>query len=79
MRFSTLSDAALLEFILARKGLARIDVLFSREMQVDIAPSVQHLLAAGLSLSVEYQPPPPINPYSPSEAIEENYDRRSMH
>ncbi|KAJ7253516.1 hypothetical protein C8J57DRAFT_1237322 [Mycena rebaudengoi] len=79
MRFSTLSDVALLEFILARKDLARIDVLFSRKMQVDIAPSVQHLLAAGLSLSVEYQPPPPINPYSPSEAIEENYDRRSMH
>ncbi|KAJ7253518.1 hypothetical protein C8J57DRAFT_1722408 [Mycena rebaudengoi] len=78
MRFSTLSDAALLEFILARKGLARIDVLFDRKMQVDIVPSVQHLLAAGLSLSVEYQPLSLINPYSPSEVIEENYDRRSM-
>ncbi|KAJ7253492.1 hypothetical protein C8J57DRAFT_625535 [Mycena rebaudengoi] len=80
MRFNTLSDAALLEFILARKGLTRIDVLFSREMQVDIAPSVQHLLAAGLSLSVEYQPFPPIpSLYSPSDLIEENYDRRSMY
>ncbi|KAJ7253536.1 hypothetical protein C8J57DRAFT_1237342 [Mycena rebaudengoi] len=79
MRFSALSDAALIEFILARKGLSRIDVFFSREMQVDITPSIQHLLAAGPSLSIEYQAPPPINPYSPSEAIEENYDRRSMY
>jgi hypothetical protein len=75
MQISALSDAALLEFILARKGLVRIDVLFRREMQLDIAPSIQHLLTAGLSLSVEYKPLPPINPYSPSEAIEENYNR----
>ncbi|KAJ7253501.1 hypothetical protein C8J57DRAFT_1722395 [Mycena rebaudengoi] len=75
-----LSDAALLEFIFARPGLLGISVLFTREMQLDIAPSLQHLLAAGLSLSVEYQPfRPQRNPYSPSEAIEENYNRRSTH
>ncbi|KAJ7253514.1 hypothetical protein C8J57DRAFT_625857 [Mycena rebaudengoi] len=79
MRFSTLSDAALLEFILARPGLLEIFVLFSREMQLDIAPSLQHLIAAGLTLSVQYQPPPAsMPPYSPSEIIDPNFDWRFM-
>ncbi|KAJ7253503.1 hypothetical protein C8J57DRAFT_1659580 [Mycena rebaudengoi] len=73
MEASALSDAALLEFILARPGLLRVSVLFTREMQLDIAPPLQHLLTAGLSLSLEYRPLLAIISYSPSDAIEENY------
>jgi hypothetical protein len=76
--FNSLSDTALLEFILARTDpqlggvtpLSRIFAQFTREMEVDIVASLQPLLAAGLALSVEYRPPPPMHRYSPSEAIE---------
>jgi hypothetical protein len=70
VELSVLSDAALLEFILARKGLSRVTARFNREMQIDIIAPLQHLLATGLTLSVEYRPLPPFRPYSPSEAIE---------
>ncbi|KAJ7253484.1 hypothetical protein C8J57DRAFT_1137234 [Mycena rebaudengoi] len=83
--FNSLSDTALLEFIIARTDpqrggvtpLSRIFAQFTREMEVDIMPSLQPLLAAGLALSVEYRPPPPIHRYSPSEAIE-GVDQQSM-
>ncbi|KAJ7253489.1 hypothetical protein C8J57DRAFT_1659532 [Mycena rebaudengoi] len=63
--FSALTDAALHEFILARADpqlggvtpLSRIRASFNREIQVNIVPSLQPLLAAGLSLSVQYQAP----------------------
>ncbi|KAJ7253554.1 hypothetical protein C8J57DRAFT_1659727 [Mycena rebaudengoi] len=78
--FNALSDTALLRFILARKGLSWIDVLFNRAMQSDIIPPLQHLLAAGLTLSVQYRPPPALMPaYSPSEIIDPNFGWRSMH
>ncbi|KAJ7253491.1 hypothetical protein C8J57DRAFT_1473819 [Mycena rebaudengoi] len=83
--FNSLSDTALLEFILARTGpqpdgvtpLSRIFAQFTRGMEVDIVASLQPLLAAGLALSVEYRPPSPIDRYSPSEAIE-GVDQQSM-
>jgi hypothetical protein len=77
--FEALSDTALLGFILARKGLSWIDVIFNRAMQSDIIPPLQHLIAAGLTLSVQYRHHPGLMPaYSPSEIIDENFDRRSM-
>ncbi|KAJ7253523.1 hypothetical protein C8J57DRAFT_1473844 [Mycena rebaudengoi] len=77
--FEALSDTALLGFILARKGLSWIDVIFNRSMQSDIIPPLQHLIAAGLTLSVQYRHHPGLMPaYSPSEIIDENFDRRSM-
>ncbi|KAJ7253515.1 hypothetical protein C8J57DRAFT_1473838 [Mycena rebaudengoi] len=80
MQAKALSDAALLEFILARPGLLEISVLFHREMQLDIAPSLQHLIAAGLTLSLQYQPlPASMPPYSPSEIIDPNFDWRFMY
>ncbi|KAJ7253540.1 hypothetical protein C8J57DRAFT_1473857 [Mycena rebaudengoi] len=79
LEFYALSDMALLGFILARKGLSWIDVLFNRTMQSDIIPPLQHLIAAGLTLSVQYRPPPAFMPaYSPSEIIDGNFNWRSM-
>ncbi|KAJ7253541.1 hypothetical protein C8J57DRAFT_1187214 [Mycena rebaudengoi] len=79
--FNAISDTALLGFILARKGLSWIDVRFDRAMQSDIIPPLQHLIAAGLTLSVQYPPPPDVllPAYSPSGIIDGNFDWRPMH
>ncbi|KAJ7253524.1 hypothetical protein C8J57DRAFT_1473845 [Mycena rebaudengoi] len=79
LEFDALSDTALLDFILARKGLSWIDVLFNRAMQSDIIPPLQHLISTGLTLSVQYRPPELMPAYSPSEIIDGNFDWRSMH
>ncbi|KAJ7253552.1 hypothetical protein C8J57DRAFT_1722440 [Mycena rebaudengoi] len=80
LEFNALSDTALLDFILARKGLSWIDVLFNRTMQSDIIPPLQHLIAAGLTLSVQYRPNRTRIPtYSPSEIIDGNFDWQFMH
>jgi hypothetical protein len=83
MGCSVLSDTALLDFILARMSpqfigvapLSEIRARFARKIQVDIMPSLQPLLAAGLAISVEYQPDPYLPQYSPSETIVEAFDQ----
>ncbi|KAJ7274871.1 hypothetical protein C8J57DRAFT_1224435 [Mycena rebaudengoi] len=82
MECSALSDTALLDFILARTSprfigvapLSEIRVRFARKIQVDIMPSLQPLLAAGLAISVEYQPDTYMPQYSPSETVVEAFD-----
>ncbi|KAJ7678708.1 hypothetical protein B0H17DRAFT_1078131 [Mycena rosella] len=57
-----LSDETLLRFIESRMSgscsvLQRIDVRFNREIQVDILPSLEPFIAAGLRANVRYIPP----------------------
>ncbi|KAJ7253527.1 hypothetical protein C8J57DRAFT_1348365 [Mycena rebaudengoi] len=76
--FRVLSDTALLEFIQARTGrnlrgvahLSSIRGLFNRKMQVDIIPPLQHLIDAGLQVSLDYKTlDNPSRVYSPLESI----------
>ncbi|KAJ7157538.1 hypothetical protein C8R43DRAFT_921527 [Mycena crocata] len=65
---NSLCDTTLLIFIQARAALhlSKIHVQFTRRMEVDIAPSLQGLVADGLDLTLSYQGTPS-STYSPSE------------
>ncbi|KAF7376685.1 hypothetical protein MSAN_00085500 [Mycena sanguinolenta] len=60
---SSLSDRALLDFIVARMAfeqptLRRVEISFVRAIQLDIRPDTQPFLDAGLELVTTYVPPP---------------------
>jgi hypothetical protein len=69
----TVSDATLLRFITARmtsescSPLERVDVLFSRQREFDIFPSIQQFIDAGLRVALKYPAPvltpPDISPW----------------
>ncbi|KAJ7140967.1 hypothetical protein C8R44DRAFT_726662 [Mycena epipterygia] len=58
-----ISDAALLRFITARMAveprptLARIDINFDREIELDVLPSLQPFIETGLVVSISHLPP----------------------
>ncbi|KAJ7138312.1 hypothetical protein C8R44DRAFT_342456 [Mycena epipterygia] len=83
--FSAVSDDALLRFIQERTGptqgafapLTYVSVQLDREMEWDIRPSLQPLLAANeLELWLDYCCPDPPEPYSPWEGIDLDDDDR---
>jgi hypothetical protein len=76
-KVQVLSDGALLKFIQARTGphlrdivhLAAVHVQFFRPMEIDILPPLRELLAAGLEVTLDYQPTPGPS-YWPFEGLE---------
>ncbi|KAF7334830.1 hypothetical protein MSAN_02369700 [Mycena sanguinolenta] len=61
---SDLSDRAVLQFITARMqesspALNRVDIVFGREMVVDIMPDLRAFIEMGLAVSLIYLPPQP--------------------
>ncbi|KAJ7267344.1 hypothetical protein C8J57DRAFT_364296 [Mycena rebaudengoi] len=71
-----LSEDALLKFLQARTSphlrdiahLSTVRVQFLRRMEVDIFPPLHERLAAGLEVTLDYEPDPRM--YSPSEGLE---------
>ncbi|KAJ7111844.1 hypothetical protein C8R44DRAFT_711435 [Mycena epipterygia] len=65
LQFSSLSDDALLAFLLARTDqnlepssrLSTIQARFSRVQEVDIIPLLQDCIAGGLEVALDYSPP----------------------
>ncbi|KAF7338679.1 hypothetical protein MVEN_02094500 [Mycena venus] len=58
----SMSDAAILRFITARmlepqNTLQQVNIEFNRQMTLDIMPSLQPFIEAGLAISLIYQPP----------------------
>ncbi|KAJ7625219.1 hypothetical protein B0H17DRAFT_1111335 [Mycena rosella] len=76
LQFSAISDEALLELIRTRSGahvdkvarLSSIRATLARRMQIDIMPSLQSLIADGLSVCLHYEPHPS-SLYSPAERL----------
>ncbi|KAJ7850033.1 hypothetical protein B0H14DRAFT_2764498 [Mycena olivaceomarginata] len=65
------SDEVLLRFIVSRiPTLRRVDIAVSRERQVDILPTLQPFVEAGLKISVTYSTPSPL-PFSPWQGLPE--------
>ncbi|KAJ6557847.1 hypothetical protein B0H19DRAFT_1148742, partial [Mycena capillaripes] len=61
----SISDEALLQFITARMihspaTLTNVHVQFHRPMMVDILPSLEPFIEAGLDVSLTYVRPPPL-------------------
>jgi hypothetical protein len=78
LRFFSVSDQAILEFVQSRTGpqlqnvahLSRMVCSIRRRMQFDIIPHLQDVIADGLVLSLTYVEPPVIR-YSPQEGTED--------
>jgi hypothetical protein len=73
-----ITDAALLQFITARMSgefrtaLKFVAVQFSRQMMLDIMPSLQPFMEAGLDISITYLPLQAIpTPFSPWQGLED--------
>ncbi|KAJ7258061.1 hypothetical protein B0H12DRAFT_1218305 [Mycena haematopus] len=77
---SSLSDAAVLQFITVRMlefeppTLERVEVQFRRAMTVDIMPSLQPFLDTGLSVSLDYSVPS-FQDYSPWDGLADDPDK----
>ncbi|KAJ6562565.1 hypothetical protein B0H19DRAFT_1260132 [Mycena capillaripes] len=72
---SAISDAALLKFITARMTgkyrttLKHLQVRFHRHMTLDILPSLNSFLNAGLDVSITYTPRQTFSPFSPWQGL----------
>ncbi|KAK7006033.1 hypothetical protein R3P38DRAFT_3041071, partial [Favolaschia claudopus] len=65
-----LTDEALRRFIVSRSPTLRlVDITFSRERQVDILPSLQQFVGAGLKISLTYPPNPAHPRFSPWQGL----------
>ncbi|KAK7018878.1 hypothetical protein R3P38DRAFT_2978839, partial [Favolaschia claudopus] len=65
-----ITDDALSQFIVSRSPTLRlVDITFSRERQVDILPSLQQFIRAGLKISLRYPPNPAHPPFSPWQGL----------
>ncbi|KAJ7765766.1 hypothetical protein B0H16DRAFT_1524304 [Mycena metata] len=76
LRSHSLPEAALLRFIAARMQgvspptLRRVKVALDREMEVDILPNLREFIAAGLRVSITYDPPFKLPHSSPWTGLE---------